>query len=169
LEDIDVLRRLVDEIKPTKALEVGSWKGLSSAIIARSSRELYCVDTWKGATNEFNMALEANAVDILSVFRNNMRLLNLTNIRCLVMSSEEAQNVVRREQFDFIYVDADHSYEAVVNDLSWYEWLKPGGTMAGHDFDEGHPGVKSAIEGWVHGSRVTIGEKSTVWYLRKEE
>lgn len=39
------------------------------------------------------------------------------------------------ESLDFIYIDADHRYEAVLADLSaWYPKLKPGGIFAGDDY-----------------------------------
>ena len=38
--------------------------------------------------------------------------------------------------FDFIYIDADHSYDGVRNDiLSWFPKIKIGGFICGHDFD----------------------------------
>jgi hypothetical protein len=39
------------------------------------------------------------------------------------------------ESLDFIYLDADHSYEAVKADLeAWYPKLRPGGLFAGDDY-----------------------------------
>ena len=36
---------------------------------------------------------------------------------------------------DFVYLDGDHSYNAVKDDLhSWYPKLKVGGVICGHDF-----------------------------------
>lgn len=36
--------------------------------------------------------------------------------------------------FDYLFIDADHHYEAVRSDfLSWYPWLSPGGYLAFHD------------------------------------
>lgn len=49
---------------------------------------------------------------------------------------------------DFVYIDADHSYEAVVDDLCrWAPKVRPGGIIGGHDY--GHPnfpGVKKAVD-----------------------
>ena len=55
--------------------------------------------------------------------------------------------------FDFIYLDACHSYEHVINEIpAWYRKLKIGGIMCGHDFlpnfvlpDEGLFGVDKAV------------------------
>lgn len=41
----------------------------------------------------------------------------------------------REESLDFIYLDADHSYESVKADLeAWYPKLKRGGLLAGDDY-----------------------------------
>lgn len=37
--------------------------------------------------------------------------------------------------FDYVYIDGNHSYDAVRDDLSyWYPKVKKGGFLAGHDF-----------------------------------
>lgn len=37
--------------------------------------------------------------------------------------------------FDFVYVDADHSYEGCLRDLTdWWPKVKPGGVLAGDDY-----------------------------------
>lgn len=56
-------------------------------------------------------------------------------VRFLEMSSSEAANQIPDESLDFIFIDADHSFDAVVNDLTmWYPKIKSGGLVAGHDF-----------------------------------
>ena len=39
------------------------------------------------------------------------------------------------EYFDFVYIDADHTYEGVKRDLhDWYPKVKTGGLFCGHDY-----------------------------------
>jgi len=49
-------------------------------------------------------------------------------------------NVVKEfedEFFDFIFIDAEHSYEGVARDISdWYPKVKEGGVLCGHDYVE---------------------------------
>ena len=48
----------------------------------------------------------------------------------------DAANQVEDGTLDFVFVDADHSSEAVRADiLAWMPKLKPGGRMIGHDID----------------------------------
>lgn len=49
--------------------------------------------------------------------------------------SREFDTTPYRQQFDFIFVDGDHSYELVKNDTQKaFELLKPGGTIMWHDY-----------------------------------
>ena len=53
---------------------------------------------------------------------------------------------------DFVYIDARHDYESVLEDLNaWFHKVKPGGILAGHDYadgmlPQGDFGVKSAVD-----------------------
>ena len=49
------------------------------------------------------------------------------------------------EQFDLVFVDADHSYESVKKDLlAWIPRIKPGGILLNDDSD--WPSVKQALD-----------------------
>ena len=49
--------------------------------------------------------------------------------------SVEAAKRFTDESLDFVYLDADHSYEAVRDDIAaWWPKLKPGGLFAGDDY-----------------------------------
>lgn len=50
------------------------------------------------------------------------------------------------ESIDFIFIDANHTYEYVSKDIACFlPKMKPGGIMAGHDFNGAHPGVVQAV------------------------
>jgi predicted O-methyltransferase YrrM len=56
-------------------------------------------------------------------------------IKFFECSSVEAANYIDDESLDFIFIDADHSYESVLQDLTiWYPKLKQGGLLTGHDY-----------------------------------
>ncbi len=51
---------------------------------------------------------------------------------------------IPNEYFDFVYIDADHSYESVKSDIiAWFPKVKKGGFLAGHDWAMGD--VKRAV------------------------
>jgi len=59
----------------------------------------------------------------------------------------QAAKVKNDRFFDFVYIDADHSYEAVKKDLAaWYPKVKNDGYLAGHGWDWQKSGVRQAVE-----------------------
>jgi predicted O-methyltransferase YrrM len=71
------------------------------------------------------------------------------------MTSEEAAEAFEARSLDFVYIDAQHHYEAVKRDIAlWWPKVKPGGILAGHDYLDGTReqsefGVKSAVDEFV--------------------
>jgi len=56
-----------------------------------------------------------------------------------------------REELDFVYIDANHNYEYVKEDMeNYYPLLKERGILAGHDIEPStHPGVLFAFTDFV--------------------
>jgi hypothetical protein len=51
------------------------------------------------------------------------------------------------ESLDAIFIDADHSYEAVTKDLDfWWKKLRIGGWLLGDDYNSCHPGTTKAVD-----------------------
>jgi hypothetical protein len=51
------------------------------------------------------------------------------------------------ESVDAIFIDGDHSYEAVSKDLPfWWKKLRKGGWLLGDDYASCHPGTKKAVD-----------------------
>lgn len=46
------------------------------------------------------------------------------------------------ESLDFVYIDGDHKFKYVAEDISEWFWKK-GGMIAGHDYFCTHPGQKN--------------------------
>ena len=52
-------------------------------------------------------------------------------------------------QYDFIFLDSDHSYEHVSREIDVccaQTWLRQGGILAGHDYSPQWPGVMQAVD-----------------------
>ena len=75
--------------------------------------------------------------------------------------SVQAASRFEDEFFDFVYIDADHSYEAVRADLEvWWPKLKPGGLFAGHDYDLKFSGVKTAVDEFAQRAGLEVQQTS---------
>ena len=60
------------------------------------------------------------------------------------MTSHEASSVVP-DNLDFVFIDGDHSYKAVLLDLNdWVPKIRSGGLLIGHDWTSTRRGVPQA-------------------------
>lgn len=84
--------------------------------------------------------------------------------------SVQAAARIPNESLDFVYLDADHRYDAVLADLgAWFSKVREGGVIAGHDY--GHPdlpGVSQAVDRFFErlGWQVMV-EGDGVWWVIK--
>ena len=66
------------------------------------------------------------------------------DVSWMMIQSHIAARQVRDESLDFVYIDASHSFDNVMQDiLSWTPKLRYGGVLSGHDY--GVPAVFSAV------------------------
>jgi predicted O-methyltransferase YrrM len=110
-------------LKPTdKCVEVGSFSGVSSQVIALHCGELHCVDPWSWDA----VAQAEKMFDLMQP--------NYPNITKVKLPSVQAAEQYADYSLDFVYIDADHAYASVVADINdWKSKVKPGGYIAGHD------------------------------------
>lgn len=136
----------------SKFVEVGSWKGKSSAYmaveIANSNKniEFYCVDIWESSLEYENH--EETSI-LYEIFLNNMKPVE-SYYTPLKMKSLDAVSRFGDHSLDFVFIDASHEYENVKADIiAWLPKIKPGGVLAGHDYyidgPDWKPGVKRAV------------------------
>ena len=129
-------------------VEVGSWKGKSSAFmaveIANSGKciNFFCVDTWEGSAE--HTAEQKN--DLYYTFLYNMK--DLKHLySSYKMPSVDAALLFNNESLEFVFIDASHEYEDVLANIkAWLPKIKKGGMIAGHDYSETWPGVCRAVK-----------------------
>lgn len=75
---------------------------------------------------------------------------------------------------DFVYIDADHTYESARRDIvAWWPKVKYGGIIGGHDFTPEYPGVIQAVIEEIRNFHVDVGEPwengkvYPTWWVRK--
>ena len=70
------------------------------------------------------------------------------------MTSTEAASRIGNETLDWAYIDGNHSYEYVVQDLrNYWKKVRSGGLLMGDDYSEGHwwgDGVVRAVDEFVN-------------------
>lgn len=155
-------------------IEIGSWLGRSSNAIAESVKGvLFCIDTWNGTENEGDNHSQARGLDGDYAFRcfirNNQKHIINNKIIPLRMNSENGLSVISELNIepDVIFIDADHSYEAVKKDINMAKkTIKNGGFICGHDYSNDWKGVKKAVSDSF--SEYFIIEGTTIWIAKYE-
>ncbi len=97
-------------------LEIGTYLGASAELFAQCCNEVITVDPRK-----------LDGLDAV--------LMRNSNLGFMQMKSEEACKHFDDEFFDLVYIDAQHDYEDVKQDIKlWLPKVKKGGVIAGHDY-----------------------------------
>jgi SAM-dependent methyltransferase len=168
-------RRLLAQLpKHGVGAEIGVWKGDFSAEIIRicRPRKLHLIDPWEyQSDSEYSGALYGDAVAkeqahmeaTLNGIRSRFAYeLNAGTVEINREFSQVLAPTFPDEYFDWVYVDGNHLYEFVKQDLeSFYPKLRPGGFLAGDDYhDRGwwKGGVKQAVDEFAesHACELTI-------------
>ncbi len=67
---------------------------------------------------------------------------------------------------DAAFIDGDHDYEAVMEDIRICRPLvRHGGILAGHDYDNNHDGVVLAVNENFSG-KVDVAEDTSIWWVK---
>jgi len=146
----DVYKMIVKSCRDDgQIVELGAWKGRSSAFLVveaynKSPKiKVHIVDTWGG--NPYNGLLDESA-DLFCKFTTNMAPLEGL-YKAHRMKTDKAVELFDDGSLDAVFIDADHSYNAVKNDiLNWMPKIRKGGILAGHDYTYSWPEVIKAVD-----------------------
>ena len=91
------------------------------------------------------------------------------NVTWVYETSLEAAKLLANEKFDFIFIDANHDYEFVKEDINaWWPLVRTGGILSGHDYHV--PSVKKAVSEFESQLKVKalVSEPSAnIWIVEK--
>lgn len=117
-------------------VELGSWKGKSSAWLATGSRsgrgaKVYAVDTFAGSPET---PLEPGQ-STLPAYELNLTRLGLRDLVTPIVSTSAAAAKSWRLPIGLLFIDALHAYDSVLEDYTlWHPFIPPGGWIAFHDY-----------------------------------
>jgi predicted O-methyltransferase YrrM len=152
-------------------VEVGSWKGRSTSFIGpicnANGTRLVCVDHWQGSTDMLaaRYAAALAVEDVEQTFRTNMSELGIA-VEVLAEPSAVAAARFEPHSVDRVFIDAGHDKASVAEDLRvWSERLRPGGILAGHDYDAKHAEVQAAVDEHAAERRLVVrrGPRAIYW------
>lgn len=136
-------------------VELGAYKGKSTSFIVTEINnqnrniKFHTIDTFEGDSGS-NDVLEIEAYQKVNVskmfeeFNKNTEHLK-EHFNVIVGKSDESSKLFEDNSVDVIFIDAGHSYDAVIQDIkSWLPKIKDGGIMSGHDYNS-WTGVNTAV------------------------
>lgn len=138
---------ILEKVNPQKLYLIDPWKWFDSA---QYSETLY--GGRKGGGQK-NMNLRFNKVE--KKIRQRVISKQVTILRKL---SEDAAKAIEDNSLDWVYIDGDHSYKGIMNDLvNYYNKVKIGGYIVGDDYDEHNwykDDVVKAVRDFVRDNKV---------------
>lgn len=135
------LPSLCRELGFTKGAEIGVWKGAYAAAFCKQNPQMHmlCVDPWLSYPAWLDTK---NAMPVEQAARNMEQSYRIARdtldpLHCTIVRefSVDAAASVPDGSLDLVYIDANHVYSAVLEDLAfWAPKVRSGGIVAGHDF-----------------------------------
>ena len=135
--------------------EIGVWKGqavvhLANLIQARTNAKVYAIDLFDDLWKYKDYAERYKGYHIRHIYEMYQYNIEQANVGDIIEDvkglSCEVVEQFKDRYFDFVFIDGDHEYEAVKQDITdWMPKVKHGGILAGHDHTKSQQGVIKAI------------------------
>lgn len=138
-------------------VEIGSWQGRSTRALAdHTTGTVYAVDPWSGDYPADDGSVSDIRTDVSRQFKAHLRdhIASGRVVPVQMTASVAARTLfdvgglLSRAPLDLVFIDGDHRYEAVLDDIDNYlPLVRSGGILGGHDYGhKRYPGVKRAVD-----------------------
>ncbi|MEZ2238927.1 FkbM family methyltransferase [Microcoleus sp.] len=167
------LPELIQKFNLKVGAEIGvAFGGHSEAMLSNTNLELlYGIDSYKHSDSyDDPMNLPQADFDILCETTKNRLAVFGDRFKLIRSNSQQAVRQIDG-LLDFVYIDAEHSYQGVWQDLcTWYSKIRVGGLISGHDYEHiAFPGVKQAIDEFFRRLNWQVHlEGEGVWWVEKQ-
>jgi predicted O-methyltransferase YrrM len=144
-----------------RVVELGSWKGKSSVLLAggllgKENPKLYCIDPFGRDESDdyqrryYEPLLAGEARPIQEIFLQNMKDCGVAKVAVAIKGYSFDLAEGWSEPIDFLFIDANHEYEAAARDFRmWSPFVKEGGIVALHDANGAWPGPTRVVEEYL--------------------
>jgi len=130
----DDLPELFHELGFTVGAEIGVERGVYSEILCQGAPELhlYCIDAWRAYQGYRDHVSQEKMDGMYLTTQERLRPYDCELIRAF--SVDAAENFADGS-LDFVYIDGNHEFPYIVQDLlTWPAKVRAGGIVAGHDY-----------------------------------
>jgi len=169
------LPKLFNEVGFKVGAEIGILRGAYTETLCKAGFKMYGIDVWTQYPTYNDFRSQSGLDKFERDARNRLKDLDCTIIKAWSM---DAVKVFDDESLDFIFIDGNHSFEFVTNDIAeWGKKVKKGGIISGHDYFRSRSGiyihVKDVVNGWTYSHKidpwfVLEGNKNKSWMWVKE-
>lgn len=158
--------------KITVAIEVGTDQGVfAKEFMTRfKGHHLFCIDPYTA----YEWGAEDRLPDMLMAVHNLAPYAGVVRIvRDFSPGVIDSMPNWILDLAGFVYIDGAHDYESVIADIrAWWNATSSNCIIAGHDFDDTHPGVQQAVREFAsEKNRIVrlVDRHLPSWYMYKSE
>ena len=156
-----------------KGAEVGVKKGKFSEVLCKANpnMSLLSIDPWMEYDENGNPKLSQKKAE--QIYKQARKRLKKYNAELIRNTSMDAARDIPHESLDFVYIDANHTFNFIMQDLiEWEKRVRKGGIVSGHDyFRFRNAGVVDAVDAYTraHDIRewwVTDEKEATFFWVK---
>lgn len=155
--------------------EIGVEQGEYTEVLCKAGLEIYAIDAWQAHKGYRDHVNQKKLDGFLEKTKERLAPYNCHVVKAFSM---DAARDFDDESLDFVYIDANHTFRHVADDI--YEWsrkVRKGGIVSGHDYKI-FPGkfgldgchVKHVIDAWAKAKGLEIfftKERTPSWFYVK--
>ena len=132
-----LIKEIIASYGYKKIIEVGTYRGQFAKHLHQTNPDmLYLVDPWKVYPKEvFPDYTHYDQSKWDSLYESVCSKFNYDNVTIIRKPSDKAVNEFIDNSIDLIYIDGNHTYDYVKQDLNlWLPKVRKGGMLCGHDY-----------------------------------
>lgn len=168
----DKQAELFSELGFDRGAEIGVYKGENAEVLCQANPKLklYAIDNWTFYPLYKNFKKQWQHDQY---YKEATERLAKYNCEIVKKWSMDAVKDFEDESLDFVFIDGDHRFEYVTNDIAeWSKKVKIGGIVAGHDFGRSKTNtdfhhVQDVVEAWTFSHDIkpwfVLYEPGTTW------
>ena len=141
----DELPEFFKEMGYKVGAEIGVFRGEFTEIFCKAGLQIYAIDPWMGyvGAGRTEKVQEKQDTNYEHAKKRLSRYKNCTIIR---KTSMDALRDFKDNSLDFVYIDGDHRFKFIAEDIfEWENKVKSGGVVSGHDYFFSNPKATNVI------------------------
>lgn len=137
-EWMDYINFLKDYRPFNRCLEIGAWAGgsfIGISQVSESNAEFIILDINHGPYCDTNSKIKA-----LNIIKKDNQIIHYIHESSQYNETvEKVKKILNKNEFDYIFIDGDHSYDGIKNDFeNYFPLLKSNGIFTLHDTKTSH-------------------------------